>query len=386
MPVKERFVEMLSELIEWRHDLHRHPELMFDLPRTSSLVAERLRDFGCDEVVTGIARTGVVAVVKGQSTSSGKVVGLRADMDALPIHEGTGVEYASTIPGVMHACGHDGHTVMLLGTARYLCETRNFNGTAVLIFQPAEEDGGGGKVMCDEGIMDRWDVQEVYSMHNWCTLELGEFAIRSGAYFASSDEFEIVVNGHGGHAASPHRAVDPVTIASQLVTALQTVVSRNISPVDQVVLSVTSLETSTKAYNVIPDAVTIKGTLRAFSEANRERAEKRLRELTNSIAEGFGGSAEINYMHGYPPMVNSKEHTEYAISAAEAVSGSCSEGRLVMGSEDFSYMLQHRPGAYIVLGMGRRPEHHTPDYDFNDATIPYGCSWYAELIEQRLPA
>ncbi|KKK95346.1 hypothetical protein LCGC14_2673740, partial [marine sediment metagenome] len=260
MPIKNRFADLLPEITAWRRDLHENPEILFDTHRTSALVAEKLRGFGCDEVVEGIGRTGVVGVIKGKATGSGKVVGLRADMDALPIHEATGLDYASKTPGAMHACGHDGHTAMLLGAAKYLAETRAFDGTVVVIFQPAEEGGGGGREMVEDGMMDRWNIQEVYGMHNWPGLPLGSFAIRPGAFFAATDVFELVVEGRGGHAAKPHETVDSTVVASHIVLALQTIASRNIDPVEQVVVSVTSFETSSTAFNVIPQKVTMRGT------------------------------------------------------------------------------------------------------------------------------
>lgn len=385
MPIKNRFTDLHAEITEWRHDFHRHPEIMFETHRTSALAAERLTAFGCDEIVTGIAKTGVIGVIKGKSATSGKVLGLRADMDALPIHEETGADYTSTIPGAMHACGHDGHTSMLLGAAKYLCETRNFDGTVVLIFQPAEEGGGGGKLMCDEGIMDRWGIQEVYSMHNWSNMEVGAFAIRPGPFFAATDQFEITLEGAGSHAASPQSSIDPVVITGQLITALQTIVSRNTAPVEQMVVSITSLETSTKAFNVIPQNVVLRGTVRTFREDLRDLAETRIRDLCTGITSAFGGTVEIDYTRSYPVMINSENQTEFAADAARAVSGACGEAPLVMGGEDFAYMLQHRPGAYIIMGIGDCPNHHHPEYDFNDEAIPAGCSWFAEIVEQRMP-
>ena len=310
MPVKNRFSEMLPEIIEWRRDIHENPEILFETHRTAAIVAEKLQDFGCEEVVTGIGRTGVVGVIKGKTNTSGKVIGLRADMDALPIHEQTGLTYASKTDGAMHACGHDGHTAMLLGAAKYLAETRNFDGTVVVIFQPAEEGGGGGKEMCDDGMMERWGIQEVYGMHNWPGMPVGSFAIRPGAFFAATDQFDIEFEGRGGHAAKPHETVDTTVMAAQAVLALQTVASRNADPVDQVVVSVTSFETSSNAFNVIPQKVHLKGTVRTLSTGMRDLAEKRINEVCAGVAATFGGRADVNYHRGYPVMINHDEQTE----------------------------------------------------------------------------
>ncbi|MDO7632094.1 MAG: amidohydrolase, partial [Loktanella sp.] len=295
MPVKNRFAELLPEITEWRRDLHEHPEILFETHRTSAVVAEKLKDFGCDEIVTGIGRTGVVGVIKGKTNTSGKVIGLRADMDALPILEATGLPYASKTDGAMHACGHDGHTAMLLGAAKYLSETRNFDGTVVVIFQPAEEGGGGGREMCEDGMMDKFGIQEVYGMHNWPGRPVGSFSIRSGAFFAATDQFEIIVEGKGGHAAKPQDTVDSVVVAAHVVTALQTISSRNADPVDPVVVSVTSIESSSKAFNVIAQRTHLKGTIRTMSKDMRTLAEKRLKAIAVSVCETFGAKAEIKF-------------------------------------------------------------------------------------------
>ncbi|WP_195820561.1 M20 aminoacylase family protein [Roseobacter sp. MH60115] len=386
MPVKNRFAELHDEITEWRRDLHAHPELLFDTHRTSALVAEKLAAFGCDEVVPGIGRTGVVGVIKGKSDTSGKVIGLRADMDALPILEQTGVDYASKTPGSMHACGHDGHTAMLLGAAKYLAETRNFDGIAVVIFQPAEEGGAGGREMCDDGMMERFGIQEVYGMHNWPGRPLGSFAIRPGAFFAATDIFEIEVEGLGGHAAKPHETIDTTVVASHIVIAAQTIASRNADPVDQIVVSVTSFETSSKAFNVIPQRVTLKGTVRTLSDGMRDLAEMRLKKVAKGVAESFGAEARVDYTRNYPVMVNHPEQTEFAAQVAASVSGACEDAPLVMGGEDFAFMLEERPGAYILVGNGDSAAVHHPEYNFNDDAIPAGCSWWAEIVEQRLPA
>lgn len=386
MPVKNRFAELQEEITAWRRDIHEHPEILFDTHRTSALVAEKLQEFGCDEVVTGIGRTGVVGVIKGKTDTAGKVIGLRADMDALPILEATGLDYASKTPGAMHACGHDGHTAMLLGAAKYLSETRNFDGTAVVIFQPAEEGGGGGREMCEDGMMERWNIQEVYGMHNWPGRPVGSFAIRPGAFFAATDTFEITFEGRGGHAAKPQEVIDTTVMASQAVLSLQTIASRNADPVEQIVVSVTSFETSSKAFNVIPQSVSIRGTVRTMDTAIRDLAEERVKAICAGVAATFGGTAEVNYMRGYPVMVNSDEQTEFAADVAASVSGSCDDAPLIMGGEDFAFMLEARPGAYILVGNGDTAAVHHPEYNFNDEAIPAGCSWWAEIVEQRMPA
>jgi len=385
MPVKNRFSELLPEITEWRRDLHENPELLFDTHRTSAIVEEKLKEFGCDEVIGGIGRTGVVGVIKGQSNNSGKVIGLRADMDALPIFEATGLDYASKTSGIMHACGHDGHTAMLLGAAKYLSETRNFDGTVVLIFQPAEEGGGGGREMCEDGMMDRWKIDEVYGMHNWPGQPVGSFSIRSGPFFSATDTFEIHLIGKGGHAAKPQETVDTTVLASHLVLALQTIASRNVDPTEQIVVSVTSIESESKAFNVIPEHIFLKGTIRTMSADIRKLAERRLKEISTSVATMFGGQADIKFNQGYPVMTNSEEQTQFAASVAASVYGSCEDAPLVMGGEDFSYMLNERPGAYILVGNRDTAACHHPEYNFSDDAIPSGCSFWAEIIEKRLP-
>ena len=386
MPVKNRFAELQKEISEWRHDIHQHPEILFETHRTSALVKDKLKEFGCDEVIEGIGKTGVVGVINGQTNQSGKVIGLRADMDALPINEETGLDYSSKIPGAMHACGHDGHTSMLLGAAKYLCETRNFDGQAVVIFQPAEEGGGGGLEMCKDGMMENFKIDEVYGMHNWPGVELGKFAIRSGPFFAASDFIEATISGKGGHAAKPHETIDPTVIASQTVVALQTIASRRADPVEQVVVSITSFETSSTAVNVIPQEVKIKGTVRTLDPDVRDLAEKEFLRITELTAEAMGGSADAKFTRGYPVMSNSSEQTEFAAKVARDVAGECAEAPLVMGGEDFAYMLEERPGAYILLGNGDSSPVHHPKYNFNDDAIPFGCSWLVELVEQKMPA
>jgi len=386
MPVKNRFAELHADITEWRRDLHEHPEILFETHRTAATVAEKLRAFGCDEVVEGIGRTGVVGVIKGRQTASGKVIGLRADMDALPIHEQTGLDYASKTDGAMHACGHDGHTAMLLGAARYLAETRNFDGTVVVIFQPAEEGGGGGREMCNDGLMERWGIQEVYGMHNWPGVPTGQFAIRTGPFFAATDLLEIEIEGRGGHAAKPQETIDTTVVTAHIITALQTIVSRNADPIGNIVVSITSCETSSKAFNVIPQRVNLMGTVRTLSNDLRDLAEKRVAEICEGVAASFGAVARVNYKRNYPVMVNHDEQTDFAAEVARSVSGQCDDAPLVMGGEDFAFMLEERPGAYILVGNGEESAMvHHPLYNFNDEAIPAGCSWWAGIAEQRMP-
>ena len=385
MPVKNRFAELQEEISEWRHDFHAHPEILFETHRTSKIVEQKLKSFGCDNVIFGLGRTGVVGIIHGRDNTKDSVIGLRADMDALPIEETTGLSYSSNIKGAMHACGHDGHTAMLLGAAKYLAETRNFDGTAVVIFQPAEEGGGGGREMCEDGLMDRFGIQEVYGMHNWPDLEIGKFAIRAGPFFAASDFFEITINGLGGHAAKPQITVDPTIVGSHIVIALQSIVSRNADPIDQIVVSVTSFETSSNAFNVIPQTVLLKGTVRTLSDETRDLAEKRLLEIAAKTGDVFGADVKPIYTRGYPVMVNSFDQTNFAASVAKSVSGHCEEAPLVMGGEDFSFMAIERPGAYILIGNGDSAPVHNPNYNFNDEAISVGCSWWAEIIEKRMP-
>ncbi len=386
MPIKNRLAEMHEEITGWRRDIHQHPEILYDTHRTSALVAEKLKEFGCDEVVTGIGRTGVVGVIKGKTDTQGRVIGLRADMDALPMQEQTGLDYASKTDGAMHACGHDGHTAMVLGAAKYLSETRNFDGTAIVIFQPAEEGGNGAEAMCKDGLMDRFGIQEVYAMHNVPGVPTGQFAIRSGPLLAAADEFDIHLEGRGGHAAKPHETIDTTVMLSQLIVALQTIVSRNADPILQAVLSVTSVETSSKAFNVIPQSAQLRGTVRTHSNEMRDLIETRLTEVAEGIAETFGGTVKVSYTRGVPVTINAEEQTEFAAEAAISVGGSCDEAPMVMGGEDFSFMLEERPGAFIVLGNGDSAGLHHPEYNFNDEIIPMGCSWFAEMVERRMPA
>ena len=387
MPVKNRFAELLPEITAWRRDFHEHPELLFDVHRTAGKVAELLRGFGCDEVVEGIGRTGVIGVIKGKTDSAGRVIGLRADMDALPIIEQTGVPYASKTKGKMHACGHDGHTAMLLGAARYLAETRNFDGTAVVIFQPAEEGGGGGREMVQDGMMERFGVQEVYGMHNMPGIPVGHFAIRPGAMMAAADQFDITITGKGGHAAKPHDCIDTIVVAAHVIVALQTIASRNVDPLKQVVVSVCVVETDSPAHNVIPQVVKLKGTVRTMDHAVQDFVEQRISDIVSGVSLAMGARGEVAYSRGYPVTMNTPENTDYAAEVARAVSGHVdTDAAPLMGAEDFSFMLNERPGAYIFVGNGDTAMVHHPAYNFDDNVIPFGSSWYAGMVETRMPA
>jgi len=388
MAIVNRIASMKDEIAVWRRDIHEHPELLYDVHRTAALVQDKLKAFGCDDVVPGIGRTGVVGVIKGRNTKSGKVIGLRADMDALPIHEITGLPYASKTPGKMHACGHDGHTAMLLGAAKYLCETRNFDGTAVVIFQPAEEGGAGGKAMVDDGMMDRWGVQEVYGMHNQPGMPVGTFAIRPGPMLAASDRFDVVIEGHGAHAAKPHLGNDPVTIGCQLHQALQSIVARNVDPVDSAVLSLTMFHAG-DAMNVIPQTANLSGTVRTLTAPVRDLVERRMHEICEGMARMHNAKVELTYARGYPVTVNHEAQTAFAANIARDVVGDRNvrdDIPPVLGGEDFSYMLEARPGAFIFIGNGNTAGVHHPAYDFNDEAIPSGCSYWARLVETAMPA
>ncbi|MGI9364353.1 MAG: M20 aminoacylase family protein [Rhizobiaceae bacterium] len=386
MPIKNRFSELQAEITQWRQDFHAHPELLYDVHRTAARVAELLRSFGCDEVVEGVGRTGVVGLIHGRKQGSGKVIGLRADMDALPIQEVTGLDYASKTDGMMHACGHDGHTAMLLGAAKYLTETRNYDGHAVVVFQPAEEGGAGGREMCRDGLMERFGIQEIYGMHNSPGLPVGQFAIRPGATLASSDTFEIIVTGQGGHAAEPQKAVDTTLAAAQILVSLQSLVSRNVSPLKRVVLTVGTFVTDSDAVNIIAHTAKMCGTVRTLDPECRALAERRVREIAKYTAQAFGARAEVIWEEGYPATINSPEHTAYAAEVARNICGEVDdETDPIMPAEDFSYMLEERPGAYIFLGNGDTPNCHHPAYVFDDEAIPFGSSWYVGMVEQRMP-
>ena len=386
MPVKNRFAELLPEITTWRRDFHENPELLYEVHRTAGKVADLLRGFGVDEITEGVGGTGVVGVIKGRSDSRGRVIGLRADMDALPIREQTGAEYASKTPGVMHACGHDGHTAMLLGAAKYLAETRNFDGTAVVIFQPAEEGGAGGLAMIKDGLVDRWGIQEFYGMHNMPGYPTGSFAIREGAMMAAADQFDIVVTGKGGHAAKPHDTIDPVLVSAQIIVALQSIVSRNLDPLKSGVVSACVVETDSTAHNVIPQVVKLKGTARSLAPEIRDQLEAGIKRIATNVAAAFGAKAEVQYDRGYPVTMNHPAETGYAAEVARAISGDVTTDMApMMGGEDFSYMLLERPGAYIFVGNGDTAMVHHPAYDFDDNAIPAGSSWYAGMIEARMP-
>ncbi|WP_151718090.1 amidohydrolase [Gemmobacter serpentinus] len=386
--------DWLPEIIGWRQDFHRHPELLFDLPRTAGRVAQLLRSFGCDSVVEGIGRSGVVGVIQGARQASGqssgqspgRVIGLRADMDALPIMERTGREYTSTVPGKMHACGHDGHMSMLLAAAKYLAATRDFDGTVVVIFQPAEEGGGGGREMVQDGLMDRFAIQEVYGMHNMPGLPVGQFCIRPGAMMAAADQFEITVTGKGGHAARPQDGVDTMLVAAHIVVAAQSIISRNTDPMAQAVLSICTMSGDSTAHNVIPQVVKMRGTVRSLDPAVQDRVERRLNDLVTGTAQAFGATGMLDYRRGYPVTVNALAQTGYAADVARRVAAGPVDAETVpqMWAEDFSFMLNARPGAYIFTGNGDSAALHHPEYDFNDAALPFGAAWYIGMAEARL--
>jgi hippurate hydrolase len=389
MPIVNRIADLHREIAEWRHDLHAHPELMYDVNRTAASVAEKLKAFGCDEVVAGIGRTGVVGVIKGRKDAPGQVIGLRADMDALPIEEANDLPYKSTVAGKMHACGHDGHTAMLLGAARYLAETRNFAGTAVVIFQPAEEGGAGGKAMVDDGMMDRFGVGQVYGMHNYPGMPVGQFGIRPGPIMASTDTIEIVIEGRGTHAARPNLGIDTVLTGAQIITNLQSIVSRNVDPVKSGVVSICVFRAG-NADNVLPQTVTLRGTARSFDPEVRKLIERRLHEVVEGVAMAQGATAKLNFERGYPVLNNHDAETGFAAKVAREIAGSDKvddDLPPMMGAEDFSYMLNARPGAFIFIGNGENSAGlHHPRYNFNDDVIPYGTSYWVKLVETAQPA
>jgi amidohydrolase len=386
MPIASAVQDLVADAQTWRRDIHQNPELLYDVELTASYVADRLAAFGCDEVVTSIGRTGVVGVIRGAKGKSKRAIGLRADMDALPIEEQTNLPYRSRIPGKMHACGHDGHTAMLLGAARRLAQTRNFAGDAVVIFQPAEEGGAGAMAMIDDGLMDRFGVEEVYGMHNWPGMPIGKFMLRKGPLMAAADEITITIEGQGGHAAMPHHCIDPVVVGAQIVLALQTIASRSVNPLDSCVVSITRFQAGS-ASNIIPQSAWLNGTVRTLEAATRDLAEKRIHEIAAGLAAAGGVTAKVEYRRGYPATVNHPAQTEFAAKVARKVVG---ESRVdtniapVMGAEDFSFMLEARPGAFIFLGNGDSAKLHHPAYDFNDAALPYGMSYWVELVETAL--
>lgn len=385
MPVVNRIAAMSDEITQWRRYLHTIPELGRECHKTAAFVAERLREFGVDEVHEGIAQTGIVAIINGQG--DGPTIGLRADMDGLPMPEMTGLDYASTHEGRMHACGHDGHTAMLLGAAKYLAETRKFSGRVALIFQPDEEDTGGGEAMVQEGIMDRFEIGQVFAMHNAPDLAEGSFHLNEGAMMAAADEFSVHISGVGGHAAMPHTAVDPVVAGCAMVQALQNIVSRNVDPMKQLVISVTQIHSGT-AHNVIPETCWINGTVRTLSKEVQAMAVKRMEEVIAGQAASFGLEARLEFKFGYPPTINDAEKARFAAEVATEIVGDDrvdADTTPIMGAEDFSYMLEARPGAYVNLGQGDGPMCHHPKYNFNDEIAPIGASFFARLVERAQP-
>ncbi len=387
MPVLNRIAAAADEIAAWRRDLHQFPELMYDLPRTAAFVAEKLRGFGCDEVVEGIGRSGVVAVIRGRNAGRGQVIGLRADMDALPILEQTGLPYASQSTGQMHACGHDGHTAMLLGAARHLAETRAFAGTAILIFQPAEEGEAGARAMLEDGLLERFAPEEIYGMHNMPGIPLGQFAIRPGPIMASTDRLEIFIDGRGAHAAAPHLGVDPVLAGSAIVMALQQAVARNIDPLESAVVSITMFHAGT-VENVIPQTAELTGTARTLKREVREMLQQRLPAIVESVAAAYGAKAQLKWVDGYPVTANHPAQAAFAAQVAADVAGADKVDLNVppmMGAEDFSFMLEARPGAFIFIGNGDSAGLHNPLYDFADAAIPLGSSYWVRLVETAMP-
>jgi amidohydrolase len=386
MAVLNRAAELQQEVAGWRRALHEMPELGFEVHKTAEFVAGKLRSFGCDEVVTGFGRTGVVGLIRGRS--AGPTTGLRADMDALPIVEESGKPWASAIPGKMHACGHDGHTAMLLGAAKCLCETRKFSGQIAVIFQPAEEDGGGGQVMVQEGLMERFGITRVFAMHNAPGLPVGQFALRPGAIMAETLEFMITVSGRGGHAARPHRTIDPIFIGAQIVGALQTIVSRNTDPLDNLVLTVTKFHAGT-ALNIIPGSAELAGTVRSLRGAVTEETRQRIQAICDGQAASFGATAHITFIPSYPVTFNHADETRMAQEVASKIVGARkvdSDVAPTMGGEDFSYMLQARPGAMVWIGNGDSAGLHNASYDFDDEAIPFGISFWVELAESAASA
>jgi amidohydrolase len=385
MPIVNRVADLHAEIKEWRRDFHAHPELQYDVHRTAGSVAEKLKSFGCDEVVPGIGRTGVVGVIRGRKPGK-KVIGMRADMDALPLEEETGLPYKSTVPGKMHACGHDGHTAMLLGAAKYLAETRNFAGTAVVIFQPAEEGGAGALAMVKDGFIDRFGIEEVYGMHNYPGIPLGEFAIRQGPIMACADHIEIAIEGKGGHAARPHLAVDTILVGAQIINQLQSIVARNVDPLEAAVVSICMFQAG-HTDNVIPQHAKLRGTARSLTPEVRETLHKRVGEVVEGTARLYGAKAKVSYRNGYPVLVNHDRETSFAASVAREIAGKDkvdTNVAPVMGAEDFAFMLKERPGAFIFVGNGDSAGLHHPAYDFNDETIPLGTSYWVRLAETAL--
>jgi amidohydrolase len=385
MAIVNSIAALEPEMTEWRQFLHQHPELGLDCFKTAEFVVEKLESFGIKEIHSGLARTGVVAIIEGQGP--GRTIGLRADMDALPMDDLSGAEYASTVPGMAHTCGHDGHTTMLLGAAKYLAETRNFAGRVALIFQPAEENEGGGRIMVEEGMMDRFDISEVYGIHNAPGTAVGHMMTNQGALLAGVDEFTIEITGKGGHGAMPFQTRDPVLTAASMVQALQSIVSRNVDALDQLVVSVTQIHTGT-AMNIVPEKATLNGTVRYFDKAVQSVVKDRMAEIVEFQAKSYGMTARLDYVEGYPPTINHPDQANFAaevardVVGAQAVDADCPP---IMPGEDFSYMLEARPGAYLFLGQGDTPVCHHPQYDFDDSIAPIGASFFARLVEKALP-
>lgn len=376
---------ILEHAISWRRDFHQHPETGYDVGRTAGRVAALLRGFGCDEVVEKIGQAGVVGVIRGRATNSGQTLGLRADMDALPITENTGAAHASTTPGKMHACGHDGHTAILLGAAHYLAQTRAFDGTVVVVFQPAEEDAAGGKAMIDDGLVARFGIDEFYALHNLPGLPLGHIATRPGPIMGTSDEFVIAVRGKGGHPASPHKALDTTMVAAQMLLTLNTIMSRDIDPHAVAALGVTMFSTDSNASNIIAQNVRMEGTVRSLDAPTRKRIKARVTEIVQGVAATFGAKAEVSWTAGYPVALNAPAQTQAALDAARGVAAAVQDNTApLLQSEDFAYMLQARPGAYVFLGNGDSAMLHDPTYDFDDRAIETGIAWFCNLVETRL--
>ncbi|MBF9264200.1 M20 aminoacylase family protein [Paracidovorax cattleyae] len=380
------------ELTTFRRDLHAHPELGFEEVYTGSRVKEALKVCGVDEIHDGIGRTGIVAVIHGRSRSSGSMIGLRADMDALPMSEQNEFTWKSCKPGLMHGCGHDGHTAMLVGAARYLAATRHFDGTAVLIFQPGEEGFGGARVMIEDGLFDRFPVQSVYAMHNWPAMRPGTIGLNSGAMMASADRITIEITGRGGHGAHPYQTVDVVLVAAHIITAVQGIVSRNVRPLDSAVISLCAMQAGDLgAFSVLPGTATLVGTVRTFSPAVQEMIEQRLKDLCGAVALGFGATATVRYERIYPATINTESDAQFAGDVAVSLVGAENVVRDLepsMGAEDFSFMLQSKPGAYLRIGQGTGPGHsalHNSRYDFNDEILPLGAALHAGLVEQAMP-
>jgi len=375
-------------MTEWRQDLHAHPELALQETRTSGVVQAKLKEFGVDEIITGMARTGVVGVIRGNG-SSDRAIGLRADMDALPIVEETGAPYASQNHGVMHACGHDGHTTMLLGAARYLSATRNFDGTVHFIFQPAEEGRGGAEAMVKDGLFEKFPCEQIFGMHNRPKLDVGKFAIRPGPQMAGGGLFDIHITGKGAHGARPETGIDPVIIGTQIISALQSVVSRNVAPLDSAVISVTQMHAG-DAYNVIPNEAVLRGTIRAFRKETMALIKERIETISTGIAKTLGGTAKPDVRIAFPPLVNDYDSVQFIADVAETIVGKQNmnrEGPFVMASEDFSYMLEKVPGAFINIGNGGGEggcEVHNPGYDFNDEIITLGATLWSRVVETKL--